>query len=138
MNENAVTVAIIEDATVLWPVDPREDAIQVFQVVVVVGDPAVRFRHAGIGIAAGHSFDSHEPHALAVQMERAVFDFEPAYTKRRGAAVSFTFAGDEKLQAVESRMVEVPEPCLGKPGGNRQRLDGRGLDCKVSSVCCDM
>jgi hypothetical protein len=51
-------------------------------------------------------------------MERAVFDFKPTYTKSGGTAVSFAFAGNEKLQAIEVRMVEVPEPCLGKPGGN--------------------
>src|SRR5437879_13080284 len=62
LNENAVTVAIIEDTSVLWPMDARENTVQMFQVVVVVADPAVRLGHAELGIAHRRPFDNNRPH----------------------------------------------------------------------------
>src|SRR5437879_11225482 len=114
--------------------DARENTMHMFQVVVVVADPAVRLGHAELGIATRHPFDTHEPHTVAVQIKRAIFDFELAYTECSGEGMSFMAAANEELQTIEMRMVEVPEPCPGKLCGNRQRLDGGRLNRQVSRI----
>src|SRR5579864_5824140 len=108
LHKNAVAVAVIEHAVVLGPMVAREHAIQVFQVVVIVQNPALRLGHAEFGIAASHALDTHQTHTLAVQMKGAIFDFESANAKGDGKRVTFPVVPDHKLKTIEMRMVEMP------------------------------
>ena len=46
LDEDPLPVAIVEDPAVLLPVDARENAVELLQVVVVMVDPGPRFGHA--------------------------------------------------------------------------------------------
>jgi hypothetical protein len=55
-------------------------------------------------------------------MESVVLDFESAYAKRGGKQMGFSFVGEEELEAIEMRMIEVPEFGVGESRGNIQRV----------------
>src|SRR5260370_30320275 len=52
LQQDAVAVTVIEDTTILLPMHPAEDAIQILQVIVIVRDPSSRFGHTKFGVAA--------------------------------------------------------------------------------------
>jgi hypothetical protein len=87
LDEDAVAIAIVHDPPVLLPVDAREDAVELLEVVVVVGDPGGRLGHAEVGVAAGHALDTGQPDGLAVEQELRAPDLDLADAEGRGEAV---------------------------------------------------
>src|SRR6266849_2336850 len=72
LQQDAVGITVIEDTTILLPVHPGQDAIQILQVIVIVSDPSWRLGHTEFGVAARHTLDTHEPQLLTIQVEAAV------------------------------------------------------------------
>ena len=69
-------IAVVENSFVLRPMNAREHAIQMFQIIVIVRDPLAGFRHSKFRIAPRHALDSHQPHVLAVQIKPVALGFE--------------------------------------------------------------
>src|ERR1700737_2665223 len=69
LQQDAVAVTVIEDATILLPVHPGQDAIQILKVIVIVSDPSCRLGHTEFGVAARHTLDTHEPQPLTIQVK---------------------------------------------------------------------
>src|ERR1700739_3467799 len=52
LHENAVPVAVVQNPFILWPMNAREDAIKILQVIMIVRDPSAGLRHAKFRIAS--------------------------------------------------------------------------------------
>src|SRR5262249_55409700 len=72
LQKNSVAVAVIKNAFVLGPMDTRENTVQFLEIVVVVVDPFCWLCHSEPRIAASHSLDTHQAHALAIQMKDTI------------------------------------------------------------------
>ena len=59
LNQNAMAIAVVQHAFVLLPVHAGKNTVELFQVLVVVPDPLLGFRHAVLWIAARHALHAH-------------------------------------------------------------------------------
>src|SRR5215469_11456095 len=119
-----MTIAVVEYTFVLGPMDPREDAVEVLQVRMVVPDPVRRFCHSEFRVAARHAFHAHQTHALAVQMECAVSGFKFANAKDCRKAMGFTCSRDREFKTIKIWMIEMPKLHL-----RQHNLHGLRLSC---------
>src|SRR5215475_6509071 len=137
LQEDALPVAKIEDATILGPMDARESTIQKFQIVMIVDDPTFRLGHSEFWIAPRHALDAHQAHRLSVEVKGAVLDFELTHTKGSGQGVSFTAVRDEELNPVKIWTIEVPELWLRKGSRHRQSMASVRWNRKAANVGTD-
>ncbi len=110
LHKNPMPVAIIEDPLVLRPVHASENAIQIFQVAMVVVNPFRGFGHAPSRMAACHALDAHQPHRFAVEMKLPIPDFEFSCAKLGGAGVRRLLISDGPFKLVKLRRIKMPQP----------------------------
>ncbi len=84
LDQDPLPVAFVEDAPVLLPVDAGEDAVQLLEVAMIVGDPGGGLGHAVSRVAPGHPLDAGQPDRLAVKEEFRAADLDPADAEGRG------------------------------------------------------
>jgi len=58
LHQNAVPVAVVVNPLILRQMNARKEAIQIFQVVVIVSDPFAGLRHSKFRIAPRHTLDT--------------------------------------------------------------------------------
>jgi hypothetical protein len=155
LDEDAMAVAEIENASILGPMGAGEDTVEIFQIAMIVFDPIGGLGHAVIRIAAGHALDAGELNALTIEVEGGVFDFELADAEDDGEGVGRrgllgrgvrvrVGLREDGVEAVEVRMIEVPKFGMGegeseRSGGFGKRGDGDGcvrrkIECGEAGV----
>src|SRR5580658_2683980 len=73
LHQNAVAIAVVQDAFILRPMDAGEDAIQMLHLRMIALDLFRRLRHAELWIAPRHAFCTHESYGLAIEPERTTY-----------------------------------------------------------------
>jgi hypothetical protein len=134
LHQDAVTIAVVENALVLRPMNSGEDAVQILQIAVIVLDPFGRLGHAEFGIASGHALDPHQAHGLSIEVELAIFDFELANAEACFALMFLPAVGDLQFEPVQVWRIEMPELRVCDGCVERQSFGRAGLDRKLSAL----
>ncbi len=114
LHQNAVPVAVVKNPLILGPMNARKDAIQIFQVLMIVSDPFAGLRHSKFRIAPRHALDTHQPHALAIQEKTAALNLEFPDAKSSCQSMSLLSASYRRNKPIEIRTIEMPQLRLGQ------------------------
>src|SRR5215469_6088045 len=118
LHENAVQVTEIQNTTILGPVDPAEDAVESFHVLMIPLDPLERFGHAKVGIAAGHSFDPDKRNLFAIQVKSCPTYLEMSNPEGFQQRVFTKCALETERGEIEVGTVKMPKSGITEGSGS--------------------